>query len=334
MLRSISCFLIFMTVYLHSFAMMTDQHQQSIGYEKLFNQDNTITSEFKALFEVLSVPIMPNNLEEAFNLVQGKFDKTYTWLRTGERYDTQTHIFITNEQADEVIRFSQSLGFFDDINIHETINGILIMGSTLARMRAQVHVLNHSIEKSPDLGKLPVYFVGGERVLSQEVGETQENLYNPKDKAEIFNGNYIPEEKQPEITDERDMIELVVKQSLSNKFKNIVFVMAPKKEGNARATTMDGMELWFSKHNPSAGKYAIVSSNPFILYQQLVATDASLTYKTPNVSFTGYGSAINLEFYVKEKGKSYTAQILLDNFARIIYEIRKINSLKACGAEK
>ena len=97
---------------------------------------------------------------------------------------------------------------------------------------------------------------------------------------------------------------------------------------------MTSQNLWFSKHNPSAGKYAIVSSNPFILYQQLVATDASLTYKNPNVSFTGYGSAINLEFYVKEKGKSYTAQILLDNFARIIYEIRKINSLKACGAEK
>ena len=110
--------------------------------------------------------------------------------------------------------------------------------------------------------------------------------------------------------------------------------MAPKKEGKDRATTMDGMELWFREHNPSAGKYAIVSSNPFILYQQLVAMDAALTYKRPNVSFTGYGSAINIELYVKEKGTTCTAQILLDNFARIIYEIRQVNSLKGCDTEK
>lgn len=57
-----------MTVYLHSFAMISSNDQskvtvQTIGYEKLFNQDNTITPQFQHLFKLLKTPQVPENLE-------------------------------------------------------------------------------------------------------------------------------------------------------------------------------------------------------------------------------------------------------------------------------
>ena len=333
MLRYASCFLVIMAVYLQSFAMMSDSHEQkmaaqNVGQEKFFNQNNTINPEFQRLFEILATPEVPNTLEEAFSLVQGKSHKEYSWLRTGERYDAQSDHLLTEKQANAVIDFCKAIGFFDDIAIPLNINGILVMGSTLQRMRAQIQTLNHAIENNPALGALPVYFVGGERVLSKEIGETQQNLYHPEDRLTTFKQEYIPAETPPEINDERDMIKLVVNQSLSDKFKNIVFVMAPKKGDAIRATTMDGMKLWFNDHNPPGGHYALVSSNPFILYQQLVATDAALISKRPDISFSGYGTSISLEYYLSAKGKSYVAQILLDNFARIIYEIRQIQNTR------
>ena len=163
-------------------------------------------------------------------------------------------------------------------------------------------------------------------MLSQEIGETQQNLYHPDNADVIFQERYSLQENPPEVNDERDMIRLVVNQSLSDKFENIVFIMSPKKEGKARATTMDGMELWFAQHNPPGGHYALVSSNPFVLYQQLVAKDAGLKFKRPDIYFSGYGNAINLEYYVMQKGKSDVAKILLDNFARIICEIKQLQS--------
>lgn len=86
------------------------------------------------------------------------------------------------------------------------------MGSTLERMRAQVKTLNHSIEKNPILGKLPVYFIGGERMLSKEIGETQQNLYHPDNASVIFKKGYSVQQNPPEINDERDMIALVANQ--------------------------------------------------------------------------------------------------------------------------
>ena len=123
---------------------------------------------------------------------------------------------------------------------------------------------------------MPVYFIGGERMLSKDIGETQQNLYRPDNASVIFKKGYRVQQNPPEINDERDMIALVANQSLSDQFQHVIFVMAPKKESAARATTMDGMQLWFTKHNPPSGHYALVSSNPFILYQQLVATDACI----------------------------------------------------------
>ena len=329
MLRSVLALLAFITICLQSCTVVPSNDQskvtvQTIGYEKLFNQDNTITPQFQHLFKLLKTPQVPENLEQAFNLVQGKYDQGYTWLRQGERYHTQPDAWLTKKQADAVIEFCKAIGFFSDIPTPSNINGILVMGSTLERMRAQVKTLNHSIEENPILGKLPVYFIGGERMLSKEIGETQQNLYHPDNASVIFKKGYRVQQNPPEINDERDMIALVANQSLSDQFQHVVFVMAPKKESAARATTMDGMKLWFTKHNPPSGHYALVSSNPFILYQQLVATDAALIFNRPDIHFSGYGSEINLAYYITQKGNTNVARILLDNFARIIYEIRQI----------
>jgi len=64
------------------------------------------------------------------------------------------------------------------------------------------------------------------------------------------------------------MIKLVKEQLLSPDFKTVKFILAEKQVAKERATTMDVFKVWFSHHNPEAGAYVLISSNPFITYQE------------------------------------------------------------------
>jgi len=102
---------------------------------------------------------------------------------------------LTLEQAQKVINFCVELGFFQAYSIpnNRLIKGILIQGSTLSRIRAQIAMLNEEVAQKPWLKNIPVIFMGGERILAPQAGETQESLYDP---AWIKNSAAHKEEKK------------------------------------------------------------------------------------------------------------------------------------------
>lgn len=292
----------------------------------LFHENSRISPQFKNLFKTLKAPYIPQNLDDVFLLVQGKHSAEYTWLRQGERFDVKADGSLTNKQAAAVISFCVNGGFFKKLPPPAAaVKGLLIMGSTLSRLRAQVLELNKALDKQPSLAAIPVIFIGGERPLAESAGETQEALYAPPSPV---NPLYKTPTNRPTITDERDMIRLVAQQSLSSKFRVVEFILPPKQPNKARATTMDGLKLWFESTIPQPGVYAIISSNPYATYQELVATEAALRFHRPDVAFVACGPTIALKEYRSKMGDIALAKILLDNLARIIYELHVLKSLK------
>lgn len=284
------------------------------------------TPAFQELCETLAAPSVPKSLAEAFELVQGKLHEGYTWLRTGERYAVAADESLSLDQAKAVIAFCEKAGFFAPHPIPEGVQALLIMGSTLPRVRAQVQSLNQSLEKNPDLARLPVWFVAGERMLAETAGETQEALWNPP--PPLHEGYVLPEvSDRPVIADERAMVRLVAEQSLAPAFA-VGYALAEKRPGSARATTADCMKVWFES-TPTAGVYAIVSSNPFIAYQEIVSLRQALINGRKDIAFIGCGPAISPESYIAKMGEVGVAKVLLDNIARILYEMYELEKMKS-----
>lgn len=297
----------------------------------LFQKDGKITPEFQELFVAIGAPETPKDIESAFRLVQGKSIEGYTWLRTGERFAIANK-GVDESQADAIIDFHKKFGFFKDHPIPPSLQGIAIMGSTLPRVREQTLYLNSALAQNPQLADLPIFYIAGERPLSASAGETQEALFAPP--SPLREGYALPQQK-PDITDERDMVRLVGAQSVPSEFQVVHYVLATKKPSAPRATTADCMELWFQGDlKPEAGVYAIVSSGIFIPYQELVATRQALLHKRSDVVFVGCGPALNPDTYIQKMGKSIVAQILLDNLARIIYEMKSLHDLQIDQGKK
>lgn len=296
----------------------------------LVDPDGITTPAFKKLCEDIAAPSAPSTLEEAVALAQGKAHEGYTWLRSGERFNVTADGSLTEVQADAVIAFCHEAGFFADHPIPESIQALLIMGSTLQRVRAQTLSLAAAVAREPALATMPVFYVAGERVLAETAGETQEALYSPP--RPWREGYVLPEvAARPVVADERDMVRLVAAQSLPAAFEDVRFAMAAKRDGAPRATTADCMKVWFET-SPPAGVYAIVSSNPFAGYQELVATRQALINGRKDVAFIGCGPAITPESYIAKMGKIGVAKVLLDNFARILYEMYHIKQMESSAA--
>ncbi len=302
-------------------AEISPEHKASSIITKLFDKDGHVTPSFKEVFKEMKTPKIPQNFVDVFTIVQGKEDASSSWLRKGERYDAQEKdgLKLTQAQAQKIIDFCIEAGFFESIPIPHgpSIKGVLIMGSTLSRMRAQIERLNEEVSQKTWLAAIPVIFIGGERKLAEAAGETEEHLYD----SQWIKNSPSPEKDRKPLTDEREMIQLVADQLLSPQFKTVKFVMAEKKPGAERATTMDGFKIWFNQQ-PEAGLYAIISSNPFIEYQQLVATEAAMIHHRPDVTFIGCGPTIDVHKY--SASPIDKAKLLLDNIARIIYELKQL----------
>lgn len=296
----------------------------------IIEADGTTTAVFQKLCEDIAAPSAPKTLEEAVALAQGKAHEGYTWLRVGERFDAKADGSMTEAQADAVIAFCHTAGFFADHPIPSGIQALLIMGSTLQRVRAQTLSLAAAVSRGPALAARPVFYVAGERMLAETAGETQEALYNPP--RPWREGYVLPEvSARPVVADEREMVRLVAAQSVPAAFTDIRFALSAKKAGAARATTADCMKVWFETE-PHAGVYAIVSSNPFAGYQELVATRQALINGRKDVAFIGCGPAIKPESYIAMMGKVGVAKVLLDNLARILYEMYHIKQMESSPA--
>jgi hypothetical protein len=96
----------------------------------------------------------------------------------------------------------------------------------------------------------------------------------------------------------------------------LLFIESEKKEGEARAQTEDGALSWLKQGKVREGLYIIISSNPFVYYQQRVIElkFRQAGYKN-GFTFKGIGREAPLKDYPKE----IAIGVLMDNLARTLY---------------
>ncbi len=276
------------------------------------------------------------SLEEITRAVQGKIRPEVTWLipPTQERWQTQglRYINFSKEQAYIILNLVlKELKMGEEITpLRSKYEGILFLGSTLKNVRERLNLLNNYIEKERFTFE-EIWALTGERSLDPTVGETFENLLDPKGSIPLRTGwKKTPEMLFP--TSEEQMVEWVFKQSCSNRIslELVKMVHAPKEEGRKRATTKTTVEAWL-KENPKGGNYLAVSTQPFGLYQLLVLRHHVLAKGRVDILIDVIAAKFPFSTYThqsEEKLRQFV-NIALDNIAKICYELVEIEKLRA-----
>jgi hypothetical protein len=171
-----------------------------------------------------------------------------------------------------------------------------------------------------------VYVLSGERKLDKAIGEDKKSLLDPNNGNISFNPDWKGPVPFPK--NETDMIKIVFDQSKhpSIKGENVIFVHTLKKQGQARATTETTVYKWLEQCNPSAGTYLAISNQPYVYYQELSIQQSLLKAgrQDIHVEVVGPGKTPNA---VPDKAQDQEISVLLDNLARIFYEMVEIKKL-------
>ena len=284
------------------------------------------------------------------------------FLRIPERPIPKTKAFVYSQ---EDIQFLSTLILWEDeeICVLNKPSGLAVQGGTgttkhldgllqaygrgqpfrlvhrLDKDTSGVLVVAKTLEKSIELAKAfqkgniekTYWALTGERSLDPTVGETFENLLDPKGSIPLRTGwKKTPEMLFP--TSEEQMVEWVFKQSCSNRIslELVKMVHAPKEEGRKRATTKTTVEAWL-KENPKGGNYLAVSTQPFGLYQLLVLRHHVLAKGRVDILIDVIAAKFPFSTYThqsEEKLRQFV-NIALDNIAKICYELVEIEKLRA-----
>lgn len=230
---------------------------------------------------------------------------------------------LSPKQKERIIRLFREIGDIDEASPKRTNpDYILIQGSTVDNMRDRVmYVVEQLRSGKLKIDNAKIVFISGDRPLF--ANETQAVLLDPKPYS--IRDGWIPPEKLP--TNENQLSEFIWDQlSLPDAMRRLApqFINAEKKEGAARATTEDGAKQWLQGLEDGLSYCWVVSSNPFVGYQQLVTEWMHKKY-LPNsqLVFEGVGQAAPVSEYQVETAIG----ILLDNLARTLYTLQQIRSL-------
>ncbi|WP_198027335.1 hypothetical protein [Candidatus Paracaedibacter symbiosus] len=223
----------------------------------------------------------------------------------------------------EILNQFNQLGHIDTINPKSTTpNHILIMGSTVQNMRKRIMFLvklikDQKINITPEtkivalVGERPLFESETESVLlDSSPYETDPTWKAPKN---------LP-------SDEREAARFIwgqLKLPEILRKKGLHFVDTEKKENESRAQTEDCIQTWLKIDNVK-GEVTMISSNPYVGYQQSVAKLAIKKAGLENeVHLEGVGSAASFE----EEDIEVILGLLLDNLAREIYTEKQIKEL-------
>lgn len=278
------------------------------------------------------------HLNEITRGVQGKIEADISWLipSNQERWQSKglKYLQFSKTQANTILNL-----VFNDLKLGHKImplqthyTGILFLGSTLQNVRERLKFLNKCVEKKM-FSFEKVWILTGERALDPAIGETPENLLDPKGAIALrADWKKLPNAHFPR--DEGHMIEWVFQQSCSEHIplSQVETIYAEKETGRVRATTKTTVETWL-KHNPRGGTYLAVSSQPFSLYQLLVLRHHVLANGRPDIQIEVIGAKFPAHLYTNqsEEKLQQTVGIALDNIAKICYELTEVEKLKVAG---
>lgn len=235
------------------------------------------------------------------------------WIQKGKpRYE------ITGEPPrGEDLELLGALGCIDDVcpPVQEDsptptmgfYQGVLLLGALRARVVSRLHYLllwRHYLKFDA------IYLLGGARPLDP-IKEDRKVLCTPADLR--FNDDWIPPKQMP--TTEAGMMELVWQQSqLEPHWKRelVNTPLQPKCDGGTRPpNTGDTVREWLTRHNPTPGRYLVLSNQPFVQFQELVVQRVLRECGAKDFTVCACGPASSLVLPLST---------YLDNIAKQVYE--------------
>ncbi|BBH53406.1 hypothetical protein JCM31447_18490 [Fluviispira sanaruensis] len=293
--------------------------------ENIINSDQTVSKSVQRVLNLCGIFPKNYSLNEVLIWVKGDKDPKYSLVRQPgeERWEKKENLIIKNEDLDEIIEI-----ILNEIGLGQRIepslsnyNGILFLGASLPSVRERLKYLNANIENKKIL-PVTTYLIGGERKLSEKIGEGEEQFYNKNNGIIEFRSDYKVPKTPLKITDEREMLKLVFSQSLHPKLQNKIALSLSEKDPNEhRATTKSTIKYFFNDYfwNLKNGNYIVISNQPFVLYQKLVMQKICKLYienQCNGIHFDFIGSelTLNKSYSVDEKRKFATK--LLENLAQ------------------
>lgn len=240
-------------------------------------------------------PLKSYDFRHVLQLVQGKgqFGQAGSWIRPTNKERWEIKSRFSDAQDEAIVTIFKRLGFFKENSlIAKRYAGALVLGARFSNTLERLNLVEALQERGTEFEK--IYLLSGERELTgEEIAACQKmglKLSQP---------------------DERNMMFLLSQHILKSNH-NLVHVDANKKPNAKRATTADTIEA-FAEQDPSAGKYALISTQPFGLYQLLVTQKELQKNQMDNLI------KLKLSTQKLPHPENEKAEVLLDNLARIFY---------------
>jgi len=222
---------------------------------------------------------------------------------------------LTSDKKTEMMRLFQKVGVIEAILPEKgiTYDGFLLQGSTVQNMRRRLAFFFEQIEAGniTITSDAQLIVMNGDRTLFAT--ETPAVLLDPSPLAK--KSGWQNPETLP--TNENDLGEWIMAQTeLPDALKNtpVTFIKAEKRPGETRAQTEDTMKRLIGSGQLKAGRYLVLSDNPYVEYQLLTARLQFAKNGAQGFTFDGMGPAH------REANNDIDIQlgVLLDNLARTL----------------
>jgi len=303
-------------------------------YSSIFDSNNTPRHDVVSIFQMMG---LSQDQEPTLENLNAYAQSHFLRPPKSERLSPEAIAFYktllglkSDEEKSEILKLFNRIGDIEAIYpSEEPIDYILIMGSTVSSMRTRLMFLAQLFETGKIKAKsnVPIVFLTGDRDLFES--ETAEVLLNPSP----FPLN--PEWRAPKTlpTNENQLGELIWNQLAlpqSLRSHNPIFIKAPKRQDQKRASTDDTVRAWLDEYSVSPGHCLIISENPFVNYQELVTRVVFQRVK-PNIEGFTF-QAVGPSNREADKDIDTNLGVLLDNLARTLYmqlELKKLNADEA-----
>ncbi|MBY0461912.1 MAG: hypothetical protein K2Q34_01870 [Alphaproteobacteria bacterium] len=315
------------TPFFNKYGQASDDVVRLLGHTGIRIQNDSLPPEEN--WPEARLTLKSRSLEEITDAVQGNINPEIAWKRpcSIQRWEQIPSSFSSKQLL--LIRdiCFNKLGFSQEILPKErNYRGIFVPGGILSWVRLRLAFLNKLIDTKLDRPKR-VYTLTGDRHLCPQAGETKESLLNSNNGEILFHSNWAEPTQLP--TTEAEMMKLVFSQSKSPYIKDedIVSIHFSKKDHKPFAITEKTIKQWLEQNAPAAGTYLLVSNQPFVLYHELIVKRVLLEAKRTDIKIESVGSAEGLASKSDIKKQEQEISIILDNLARIFYELSKIKKL-------
>lgn len=255
-----------------------------------------------ALYELLEKTVPASSVEQvkkAKDKLKALVEVTQAkqpvgWVRTKQiRWETEQ---FHNQNRDQLMPLLTTLGVVDEVKpTQKEYDYALVVSCTVQILRKRLAYLADLYRQGVRFKQL--VFLGGDRELYPM--ETHEELLGRNQAVLPNRSGWRQSQEFP--TNEIDMIPWVYEQSeLSHTLRAIpmTYIAAPKVPGSVRVHTDDIVKAWVNS-DPVPGNCLLVTSQPFIIYQQIIfQTLMDSRFTVEAVGYKADASDTTIEIYL------------------------------------